>query len=91
MLMLTFGITAPDIPGVAPTAVIPAKALNPNEFQEFPLKEKTEISHNVAMSVNNRIFKTNNSSLSAVTDLVYKVQHRYWVSPLASICLWQPH
>ena len=27
------------------------KVLKPNEFQEFPLKEKTIISHNVAMSV----------------------------------------
>ncbi len=60
-LILTFGITAPDIPKVAPTDVIPAKALNPNEFQEFPLKEKTDISHNVAMSVHNRIFNTNNN------------------------------
>ncbi|KAK0511729.1 hypothetical protein JMJ35_006302 [Cladonia borealis] len=41
--------TAPDIPPVAPTNVIPAKALNPTEFQEFPLKEKTVISHNVAI------------------------------------------
>lgn len=41
--------TAPDIPPVAPTSVIPGKALNPNEFQGFPLKEKTVISHNVAI------------------------------------------
>ena len=75
--MLTLGITAPDIPTVAPADVIPAKALNPNEFQEFPLKEKTVISHNVAMSVNNQAFHTNNSSLSAVTALVYKVQRKY--------------
>lgn len=59
--MLTFGIPAPDIPTVAPADVIPPKALNPNEFQEFPLKEKTEISHNVAMSVNDRALNPNNS------------------------------
>ena len=59
--MLTFGISAPDIPTVAPVDVIPPKALNPNEFQEFPLKEKTEISHNVAMSVNSRALNTDNS------------------------------
>ena len=88
--MLTFGLTAPEIPPLAPTNVIPAKALNPNEFQEFPLKEKTVISHNVAMLVNNRASDRNNRSLSAVTALVYKVQHKYWVSRLASICLWQP-
>lgn len=59
--MLTFGNPAPDIPGVAPANVIPPKALNPNEFQEFPLKEKTEISHNVAMSAKDRALDTNNS------------------------------
>ena len=75
--MLIFGIPAPDIPNIAPANVIPPKALNPNEFQEFPLKEKTEISHNVAMSVYNQVFNTNTSSLSAVTALVYKVQHKY--------------
>ena len=34
-----------------PTAAGVKKVLKPNEYQDFPLKEKTIISHNVAMSV----------------------------------------
>lgn len=33
------------------------KVLNPDIYQEFPLKQKTEISHNVAMYDSSQILK----------------------------------
>ena len=63
--------------------------LKPNEFQEFALKEKTVISHNVAMSVNNC------SSMSAffideraATDSLYPTLQTYSAYPSVSISPW---
>ena len=41
-------LKAPELAPV-PEKMIAPKALKPDVFQEFPLKEKTVLSHNVAM------------------------------------------